>query len=261
MDITYKIYSSLDRIFSPDLCNYDSSATVEDIGRLFSEFQKEIPFEYRNKAILEVGCGEGKLCRHLASIKSNTVIGIDISQKAVKDANKLANANKLNNCHFKICDAKNMHLFQNNQFDLIISYNSLEHFDNPMKVLEEMKRILKPGGNLVIRFTNWHSYYAHHMPTNIPWAHVLFSERTVMKHRNKIKKDHKSTFKEAGLNKMNYRKLDRLIKRTGLKKRYYRLVPTRSIFPKFLLPLTDNLIYIPFIGKYFISMVLVKLTK
>jgi ubiquinone/menaquinone biosynthesis C-methylase UbiE len=263
MPIQDKIYLKMNNLFSPKKINANA-CTKEYLGyqkEKAIELEQKIPeLIYENKAILEVGCGEGGLCHYWASKGAKQVIGVDISSKAINFANKKAKELKLKNCSFKVNDANSL-TFEDNKFDMIISHDSVEHFNNPLKALSEMKRVLKPGRDLIIWVSNWQNHYAHHMPTNIPWAHILFSERTVMKHRNKIRGGTKLRYPEVGLNKMDYKKMKNLIKRLKFKVKYYQLIPTRSIFPKLIRPLTNKLIYIPFIKKYFISIILVNLSK
>ncbi len=48
-------------------------------------------------------------------------------------------------------DIRNMHVFDDNDFDFIICNHVLEHIDNEQKALSELYRILKPGGRAVLQ--------------------------------------------------------------------------------------------------------------
>lgn len=100
----------------------------------------------RNKKnILDLGCGEGT---RLSSItKSGT--GIDISEKAITLARK-----KYPRLKFVIGDLEKLP-FKNESFDLVYSAYVFEHLENPKKVLEEAKRVLKKDGDLVMICPNY----------------------------------------------------------------------------------------------------------
>lgn len=49
-----------------------------------------------------------------------------------------------------ICEGNDLTALQNGSYDFILSSHSLEHFANPIKALQEWKRVLKPNGFLVI---------------------------------------------------------------------------------------------------------------
>ena len=216
--------------------------------------------EYKNKSILEVGCGEGGLSTYFAASKAKQVIGIDVCEKKLKFAKKLKKEKKLKNCKFEMCDAKQLP-FKNNEFDLVVSYDSMEHFDDPYKILKEMKRVLKPEGDIIAWFTNWDSHNAHHSPTKIPWAHLIFSEKIIMKHRSKFIGNNKKRYKDIILNKINYQRFEKITNKLGfdIKERF--LLPTGVKLPFLFRLLKDYISYFPFIRKYFVSTVFIRLNK
>jgi 2-polyprenyl-3-methyl-5-hydroxy-6-metoxy-1,4-benzoquinol methylase len=108
-----------------------------------------IKYKVKEKKILDAGCGEGHLLKKLnSSLKNNEYYGIDITSVAIKLAKK--------RCPF--ANIKNGDLFNtkypNETFNVIICTEVLEHIINFQSVLNEFKRILKPGGLLIITFPN-----------------------------------------------------------------------------------------------------------
>ena len=77
--------------------------------------------------------------------------------------------------------------FESGQFDLIVSLSTFEHFFDGAKVLQEMHRVLRPGGSALISFQPvWTSSYGHHLhhvePVAAlipPWAHLLWTADTM----------------------------------------------------------------------------------
>lgn len=93
--------------------------------------------------IVEIGCGAGGL---LSRIKEEVVpnefdlYGVDFSDQAVfvcRNKHKYINV---------FCeDGSNTH-FEDEQFDVGISYGAYEHFESPLRAIKELERILKYGG-------------------------------------------------------------------------------------------------------------------
>lgn len=91
--------------------------------------------------ILDVGCGE-KPYYSLFSPFAKRYIGIDVDKKV---ADIVAPAEKLP--------------FKKSIFDLVVSFQTLEHCQNPSKVVAEMKRVLKPKGYMLL---TTHGIWMHH---------------------------------------------------------------------------------------------------
>jgi MPBQ/MSBQ methyltransferase len=104
------------------------------------------------KSILDVGCGIGGTSRYLGNKlkdQGTQVTGISLSPKQVERATQLAKERELDNVNFKVMDALKMD-FPDNSFDLVWGCESGEHMPDKAKYVEEMTRVLKPGGTLVI---------------------------------------------------------------------------------------------------------------
>jgi MPBQ/MSBQ methyltransferase len=102
------------------------------------------------KNILDVGCGIGGTSRYLAKKFPNAkVTGITISEQQVKRATELARERGLQNVEFKLVNALDMS-FDSDQFDLVWGCESGEHMPDKKKYVEEMTRVLAPGGHLAI---------------------------------------------------------------------------------------------------------------
>uniref|UniRef100_A0A7S3ZAY1 Methyltransferase domain-containing protein n=1 Tax=Lotharella globosa TaxID=91324 RepID=A0A7S3ZAY1_9EUKA len=106
------------------------------------------------KKVLDVGCGFGGSSRYLAKkyFQDGTVTGITISPNQVKRARELAEEQGVPNANFELKDALAMD-FPDNSFDVVWAIESGEHMPSKTKYVEEMARVLKPGG--VIVFATW----------------------------------------------------------------------------------------------------------
>ncbi|KAF4985401.1 hypothetical protein FDECE_16577 [Fusarium decemcellulare] len=127
-----------------------------------------------NSAVLDVGCGIGGTSRYLASKHGCTVTGITISSKQVEIANRLTKAAVedgidssstgspddgsavqlgTGKVQFIELDAEKMGEFFVNQkesFDAVWISEALSHFPNKALFFENVIKVLKPGGKLVL---------------------------------------------------------------------------------------------------------------
>jgi ubiquinone/menaquinone biosynthesis C-methylase UbiE len=95
----------------------------------------------KNSNVLDVGCGTGLITRSL----SGNVIGLDINFWNIQHA--MMNAPKAS---FVLGDCEDMSEVCSASMDLVVFTETLEHLPNPTKALNEIKRVLKPGGIAVI---------------------------------------------------------------------------------------------------------------
>lgn len=97
--------------------------------------------------VLDAGCGEGHLLHKLegAAIQG---FGIDFDDRFLRDAKK-----RCPYVDFNKQDITNMK-FRDNFFDAIVCTEVIEHIEHPEKAIEEMRRVLKPNGMLIISFPN-----------------------------------------------------------------------------------------------------------
>lgn len=98
--------------------------------------------------LLDVGCGDG---RHTVvwAKKAKKTIGIDLQKERIKKAKSLEN----NKIKFMVMNATNIK-FKSNSFDCIIAGDILEHFKNPVTFLNEVHRIVKNKGHLILSTPN-----------------------------------------------------------------------------------------------------------
>ncbi|MCD6472397.1 class I SAM-dependent methyltransferase [Candidatus Aerophobetes bacterium] len=103
----------------------------------------------KDKIVLDAGCGQGYGAFFLSN-NAKSVVGIDIAHEAINDAKK--NYIQPNLC-FKIMDITKME-FPNNFFDVICSFEAIEHLDDHGLFLTEVARVLKPSGHFFISTPN-----------------------------------------------------------------------------------------------------------
>ncbi len=90
---------------------------------------------------LEIGCGEGRVCRDLAA-RNHTVVGIDSSPTLVRYAQDADPGGS-----YQRADAASLP-FPDASFDLVVAYNSLMDFADMPGAVCEAARVLEAGGRL-----------------------------------------------------------------------------------------------------------------
>ena len=98
--------------------------------------------------VLDVATHEGHFVQILMkNLKSYTeIVGIDISEKAIEIARRTL---KQDDVRFLVMNAEALD-FENESFDTVNISASLHHVPNIQQVLDEMIRVLKPGGHFII---------------------------------------------------------------------------------------------------------------
>ena len=98
------------------------------------------------KVVVDIASGEG-YGSNLAAKKAKHVYGIDISEEAVAFAAEKYKATP--NLNFMIGSVEAIPL-ESSTVDVVISFETLEHTDKHHEMMREVKRVLKPGGILII---------------------------------------------------------------------------------------------------------------
>lgn len=91
--------------------------------------------------VLDVGCGYGFAAKTLAKERRDLMVyGIDRDKKRIPEAKRHKEG-----VNFQVADAERIP-FEDKYFSAVMSFEVLEHVDDPIKVLGEINRVLKPGG-------------------------------------------------------------------------------------------------------------------
>lgn len=101
----------------------------------------------RGKRVLDAASGEGYGSALLAAAGATSVAGVDIDEPTVKGARERYGLD------FRVADVESLP-FEDGEFDLVISFETIEHVQNPEAVLAELARVLDPAGAVVISTPN-----------------------------------------------------------------------------------------------------------
>lgn len=229
-------------------CTIDNSVSLleaeySDLGALVS-----------GKRVVDFGCGLGYQSIALAKKYDCSVVGIDSNRTTLDGAVENAKPYQISRSRLSFVDKISDSMLNN--FDIVISQNSFEHFGNPAKVLDEMRSLLDESGKILVTFgPPWLAPYGSHMHffCKMPWINVFFSEETVMNVRNHFRSDGATKYEdvESGLNKMTIAKFERIILSSNLKieSRNYKSVKGIGLLSR-----------IPFVREFFVNHITVILS-
>ncbi|MDP9201099.1 MAG: class I SAM-dependent methyltransferase [Gemmatimonadota bacterium] len=201
----------------------DALALLE---RVYPEFRERI----RGLRVLDFGCGTGHQTAAFAEIGAAEVVGVDINSEWRRRASALATQRGIAD---RVRFVSRISAEDAGRFDFVFSQNSMEHFPNPEQALREMANALAPNGRLLVTFgLPWYAPYGAHMHyfTKIPWVHLIFPERVIMRVRSRYKADGARSYVdvEGGLNKMSLKKFKQLLHDSGLRVEKFATEPVKG---------------------------------
>lgn len=130
----YKYFSKVYDVINPFFYSNEMRKTVVDMAEL-----KE------GDLVLEVGCGTGFTTFEIVKrVGEENVVAVDLTPEQMEKAVK-----KFPKANFLRGDAENLP-FKDNVFDASISAGSIEYWPHPHLGIQEMARVTKPGGRVVI---------------------------------------------------------------------------------------------------------------
>lgn len=120
---------------------YRSEKRVDDIYDLLNLRD----FNWGIKNMLDIGCAEGNityLIGQLINLDKDNIFGCDIRDVPSEDKEKFT---------FKMIKEDNKLPFEDGSIDLVFSFMSFHHYEDPVSMINEIYRILSPNGCLIIR--------------------------------------------------------------------------------------------------------------
>lgn len=137
----------MERLSFGQSSRYEGLEAAVHIARY--SFAKEL---CKGKRVLDAACGEGYGSRLLANWGAKEVVGVDISAEAIASANQHFASD---NVSFIQNDAETLpRLFEPHSFDLIVSFETIEHVQDPELFLRNILSLLKPDGIVAISCPN-----------------------------------------------------------------------------------------------------------
>lgn len=111
--------------------------------------------------VLDIGCGRGVMLRALLDL-GHEAHGVEIAPEAASGADPRA--------QIRIAPQLAKASYEENSFDAVIMWHVLEHLPHPDEALAEIRRILRPGGRLILAVPNFGSLQSRR--TGNDWFHL-----------------------------------------------------------------------------------------
>ena len=189
-------------------------AALAELRACFPELKTMVA----GRRLLDFGSGEGMQAVALAQCGAREVVGVEINPAGRARGAELA---ALHGVADRVRFVNSVDEVDGGGYDACISLNSMEHFDQPLLRLQEMRACLRPGGLLLVTFAPpWYAPYGAHMAyfTKVPWVHLLFPEEAVMAARSRYRSDGARRYEDVpgGLNRMSVARFERLVEAAGL---------------------------------------------
>lgn len=135
--------------YSSNAVNFMAARTIDSHAAFFKSYLKP------GMHLLDCGCGPGTMTLGLAQLVApGLVIGIDRAPSQVVLAQEQAEQQALQTVRFLHADVDALP-FDDRSFDAVFAHAVLEHLQQPDRALQELWRVLKPGGVIGVRSPDW----------------------------------------------------------------------------------------------------------
>jgi SAM-dependent methyltransferase len=217
-DIQYRILMRISKGTSDSF----NRTGYEGKSKLSTLMGAEIFATIAGKVVVDFGCGEGRDAVEMAEGGAARVIGIDIREDVLQSGREKALRAGVQNVSFTPSTKE--------LADIVVSMDAFEHFADPAAILRSIDALLKPAGLVLLSFgPTWYHPLGGHLFSVFPWAHLIFSERALIRWRSTFKTDGATRFSEVagGLNQMTIARFTKLIADSPFQFASLGLVPIR----------------------------------
>ncbi len=166
---------------------YEAKYHLQEYRNWWFESRRDMIFhllktENSNSMILDIGCSGGTFIEGLKKIGFKNIYGIDISPNAID----LCKSKGIQNVF--VMDGTKPE-FSDGQFDIVIASDVLEHVKSEGIALCEWKRILKPGGKLIVFVPAFNFLWGKHDAANYHYRRYSKSRLTRVLEKAQFKVD------------------------------------------------------------------------
>lgn len=231
--------------------------TMSKFRKLFHRFEGYLPVD-PGLSYLDMGCGTGGLTLAFARLGARRITGVDFLPRNIDTARAYAKKIGAGRGVQFICRDL-LTWVPEEKYDVLLSFDALEHIEDPKAFLQKMTDFIAPGGIAVLAFGPlFHSPFGDHMwdffRLQIPWRGVLLSEEAVLRVRRECFRptDPADSYRKVagGLNLMRYSEFQKHVRDAGWKFAYLAV----NTFLKRLPPLrfiSDIVTCVPGLRDYF----------
>lgn len=246
-----KLKPGWENVFNQEAASFDKSPqavqNIVNYGNLSFDRIEPLINIYaggiKGKKVLDIGCNHGGTSFVFAEKGASQVVGTEFSgykidavdntqektesslqevNQGLKDlreevSKKFQNKERVSFADDDICNTS----LEKNQFDLISSWDVLEHLHDPEKSMKSMYDLLKPGGYAIHEYNPFFSAIGGHSASTIDfmWGHVLLNNKDFEKfcHEKQPERAKKAiSFYQNGLNRMTIHGLQEAAEKANL---------------------------------------------
>ena len=180
----------------------------KSIKNFFPRFPNKPNFKDKN--ILEFGCGRGAFSLNLANEEPKKIVAIDTNPYYINFAKKNLNTNFQQHKNKIIFLHQNINDWKTDlKFDYIISKEVFEHTLNLSDVLNSMNKLLNKNGLVFSGFGPLYNFFnGDHGYTKaiLPWFHLILPNKFLIKNANRNRENKIRSIEQLGLNTYSLKK-------------------------------------------------------
>lgn len=171
---------------TPAIKRFDSNEIyfqqrVADTSHYRKLFAPHVSFA--DKTVVDLGCNRGYLLHSFLQHEQFNPIGADLVSYYLKDAVR----DYGDRIKFLQSTPTSIPL-PDNSVDVVYTIDTIEHLSKPKQILQDVFRVLRPGGVFLVHFNPWLNPHGSHLDDIIPfpWAHSVFSMNTLLNVAEKL---------------------------------------------------------------------------
>ena len=218
-------YNLLRKISKDGNTGYMDGSVYANKSKIETLLGNDFWHDIHDKVVIDFGCGTGADSVEMAGRGARSVIGIDIQERHLAAARERAKQSGISDrCTFATKTDE--------RADVIVAIDSFEHFDDPAAILKTMREMIKPDGCVIASFgPTWYHPLGGHLFSVFPWAHLIFTEKALIRWRSDFKSDGATRFQEVegGLNRMTIRRFEAIVKESPFEFARFETVPIKKL--------------------------------
>ncbi len=164
-------------------------AEFQDGERFFRHFHGGLQHaDLRGNDVLDVGCGFGGRALYYAEVcGAASVHGVEVTNEVVERCRRLASELGSSKTTFSVGRAEDLP-FREGTFDAVVSFDVLEHCDDPRAAVGEIARVLRPNGRTWNVFPTYKGARSSHLAyiSDVPLLHRIFHPDTLIDIANEL---------------------------------------------------------------------------
>jgi SAM-dependent methyltransferase len=188
---------------------------VDADARRFREFLSYFPDlpDFQGRRIMEIGAGVGEQTACIVATGAGSVLAIEPNRLLIDRLR----------CNVRAAvplraDGERLPL-RDDSVDIVVLQDMIEHLPRPAALLAEVRRVLAPGGAVLLSLMPWRAPYGGHtwsvLP--LPWAHLSYPRSVLAEMRSAVAGWHTRDLGATGLYRVRVKDVEALVRGSGLR--------------------------------------------